>query len=107
MDLPHFILHPSAFILLSPTSPACSTELPLESPQLHPRERSRMFPLQDNIPSRTTPFCNYLLIGLCTLVFLKQATEDPEGVTLVERYGMIPARVFNPREPVTITVDEH
>ncbi|HVJ68595.1 MAG TPA: rhomboid family intramembrane serine protease [Caulifigura sp.] len=64
-----------------------------------------MFPLQDNIPSRTTPFCNYLLIAVCTLVYIVQAAEDPEGVSLVERFGMIPARVIKPNEPVTITVD--
>ena len=65
-----------------------------------------MFPLQDNIPSRTTPFCNYALIGLCTFIFLKQATEKPQDVSLVERYGMIPARVIHPDKPVTITVAE-
>lgn len=64
-----------------------------------------MFPLQDNIPSRKTPFCNYALIGLCTFVFFKQATEKPEDVSMVERYGMIPARIVRPDQPVTIVVD--
>jgi membrane associated rhomboid family serine protease len=63
-----------------------------------------MFPLQDNIPARTTPFVNYALIGLCTFVFFKQATEKPEDVSLIERYAMIPSRITNPDKPVDITV---
>lgn len=64
-----------------------------------------MFPLQDNIPSRTTPYCNWALIGLCTFIFLRQATETKDDVSLLERYAMIPARITNPDEPVKITVD--
>jgi membrane associated rhomboid family serine protease len=62
-----------------------------------------MFPLQDNIPSRTTPFVNWALIGLCSFVFLKQATESPQDVTLLEQYAMIPARITRPDQPVEIT----
>lgn len=56
-----------------------------------------MIPLKDNIPSRTTPFVNYALIGACALVFfaqLKEAGNSNGGI--VERYGMIPARVWHP-----------
>ncbi len=65
-----------------------------------------MIPLRDNIPSRTTPIVNYLMIGTCAAVFLFQLREsdDPLQPTMVERYGMIPARVSNPDEPVTIPV---
>jgi membrane associated rhomboid family serine protease len=63
-----------------------------------------MFPLQDNIPSRTTPIVNYALIGLCTFVFVKQSLEKPEDVSLVERYAMIPSRITKPDQPVEITV---
>ncbi len=63
-----------------------------------------MFPLQDNIPSRTTPICNYLLIAVCSIIFLRQATESRDDVSLVERFAMIPARIVNPDVPVTITV---
>ncbi len=62
-----------------------------------------MFPLQDNIPSRTAPVCNWILIVLCTLVFFAQSQENPDDVSLVEKYGMIPARISHPGEPVTIT----
>jgi len=64
-----------------------------------------MFPLQDDIPSRTTPFCNYALIAICTVVFIQQAMEKKEDVSLVERYAMIPARITQPDKPVMITVD--
>ncbi len=57
-----------------------------------------MIPLKDNIPSRTTPWVNYTIIGLCSLVFSQQL-NDPDGV-LIERYGMIPSRVLHPDEPV-------
>ncbi|NLX54053.1 MAG: rhomboid family intramembrane serine protease [Planctomycetaceae bacterium] len=56
-----------------------------------------MIPLRDNIPSRTTPLVNYALIAVCTLVFLTQLTDQRGGGSiLVERYGMIPKRVFHP-----------
>jgi len=64
-----------------------------------------MFPIQDDIPSRTTPFVNWSLIVICSLVFLGQITEDPEKPTLVERYGMIPLRITKPGAPVEIAVD--
>ena len=62
-----------------------------------------MFPLRDNIPSRTFAFVNYAMIGLCTLVFLAQLASQKDGQeTVVEQYGMIPARVLNPAEPVVL-----
>ncbi|QDT52057.1 Rhomboid family protein [Caulifigura coniformis] len=64
-----------------------------------------MFPLQDNIPSRTTPVCNYALIAICTAVFFLQTLEKKEDVSLVERYAMIPARITQPGKPVMITLD--
>lgn len=62
-----------------------------------------MFPLYDNVPSRTTPFVNYGLIGACTLVFFMQlAAQTKEVPSLVERYGMVPARVQNPNAELFI-----
>ena len=55
-----------------------------------------MIPLRDNIPSRTTPFVNYLMIAACTFVFFQQLSEGRKADTLVERYGMIPVRVRHP-----------
>ena len=59
-----------------------------------------IIPLRDNIPSHTTPFVNYLVIGCCSAVFFLQLGERPEGPSLVEQYGMIPARVMDPAEPI-------
>lgn len=61
-----------------------------------------MFPLRDNIPSRTWPVVNYALIALCVLVFLVQWSSPNDEQTIVEKYGMIPARVTHPGEPVEI-----
>lgn len=65
-----------------------------------------MIPLRDNIPPRTTPVVNYLMIGTCAVVFAFQLMEpdDPMRATIVERCAMIPARVSNPDEPVTIPI---
>jgi len=53
-----------------------------------------LIPLKDNIPARTTPVVNYLMIALCTFAFLAQL-QDPNG-EIIENYGMIPARVTSP-----------
>lgn len=55
-----------------------------------------MIPIRDNIPSRSTPLINYFMIAVCALVFLQQTSEPPDGATLIERYGMVPARVSDP-----------
>ncbi len=57
-----------------------------------------MIPLRDNIPSRTTPVVNYALIAACALVFLLQLSQ-PE---LIERFGMIPARVQDPAQSIMV-----
>ena len=59
-----------------------------------------MIPLKDNIPTRTTPIVNYFLIGACALVFLAQL-QDPGG-ELIERFGMVPARLSQPGERVVL-----
>src|SRR5688500_16587571 len=61
-----------------------------------------MFPIRDNIPSRTFPVVNYTLIAVCVIVFLWQMASQQEEQTIVEKYGMIPARVTNPGQPVTV-----
>lgn len=60
-----------------------------------------MFPIQDNIPSRTTPLVNIGIILVCGIVFFFQLQQG-ESNSLVEQFGMIPARVFQPDEPVEI-----
>lgn len=58
-----------------------------------------MFPLRDDIQSRTTPVVNYIMIAACALVFVLQQ-NDPHG--LVEQYGMIPARVSAPDKQIVV-----
>ncbi len=53
-----------------------------------------MIPLRDSIPSSRRPVVTHALVAVCALVFLIQLA-DPAGV-LVERLGMIPARVVDP-----------
>jgi membrane associated rhomboid family serine protease len=65
-----------------------------------------MIPLRDNVPSRSRPYVNYTMIGLCAAVFLVQLTESPDEATLAERFGMIPVRVVHPEQPVVIPVAE-
>lgn len=57
-----------------------------------------MIPLRDNIPSRTTPFIGYVVIAICVIVFLFQR-QRPE---MTEQFGMIPARISNPSQPVEV-----
>jgi hypothetical protein len=70
-----------------------------------------MIPLRDNIRSSRRPLVNYLLIAACTGCFflqLRQAT--PTRDPLIERYGMIPARVLRPERPIELrapALDEH
>lgn len=64
-----------------------------------------MFPIRDNIPSRTVPYVNYLMMGACALVFFAQLAGGDES-TMVERYGMIPARVKNPDTRIEIADEQ-
>jgi membrane associated rhomboid family serine protease len=59
-----------------------------------------MIPIKDNVPSRRFPLVNYTIIAVSTVVFLGQLSRD--GDSLVEKYGMIPARVLSPGEPVLL-----
>ncbi len=62
-----------------------------------------MIPLKDNIPSRTIPYVNFTMIGVCTVVFLGQLMAEGRDVHPVERFGMIPLRVLRPDQPVLVT----
>ncbi len=55
-----------------------------------------MIPLQDDIPSRTTPIVNYAIIALCALAFLAQRTSGDGGTRIVEQYGLVPLRLSDP-----------
>lgn len=55
-----------------------------------------MFPIRDNIPSQTTPVVNYVIIAICSVVFVMQLADGQGGNRLVQEYGMVPLRVSNP-----------
>ncbi len=59
-----------------------------------------MIPIRDNIPSRHTPVVNYLVIGLCGIAFFFQLASGENGNTVVEEYGMIPARLSHPEKTI-------
>ena len=61
-----------------------------------------MIPIRDNIPSRTFPIVNYALIGICSIVFLAQISSGEGEQTIIEKFGMIPARVTHPNQPVRV-----
>lgn len=50
-----------------------------------------MIPLNDDNPTRTTPFVSWSLLGACVAVFLWQLSLGPEGMrAAVYAYGVIP-----------------
>lgn len=59
-----------------------------------------MIPLKDNVPSRTTPFVNYLAITICCVVFLNQAADRTGLITL--QYGLVPARISDPQREIQV-----
>jgi membrane associated rhomboid family serine protease len=61
-----------------------------------------MFPLRDNIPPRTIPWVNYSIIAICSLVFFVQYLSGPSGDRIVERWGLVPARLANASESAFI-----
>jgi len=61
-----------------------------------------VIPLRDNIPSRTRPIVNISMIVLCSIVFFAQLSTPSNEPPLYERYGMIPARIMHPDQPVLV-----
>jgi membrane associated rhomboid family serine protease len=55
-----------------------------------------MIPLRDTIPSRTVPIVNYVLIVANGLVFFYELTLGADLPYFLTRYGVVPARFFNP-----------
>lgn len=65
-----------------------------------------MFPLRDNIPSRTVPVITYSLIGLCGAAFLIELLSGANYELFIERYSMIPMRIAEPDDPILISVPQ-
>jgi len=53
-----------------------------------------MFPLHDNIQSRTVPYVTYAIISICVVVFAIQFSAGPQADVIVERWGMVPGRLL-------------
>lgn len=65
-----------------------------------------MIPLRDDIPADRTPYVSYLMIMLCSLMFALQLWAGPGNAGLVEKMGMVPARLTTPPdEPVLVPSD--
>jgi membrane associated rhomboid family serine protease len=52
-----------------------------------------MIPLRDKNRPRTTPYVNYLLIGLCVLVFLYELSLGEAAGSVIGHLAVVPARV--------------
>ena len=63
-----------------------------------------MIPLRDNIPSRTVPVMNYLLIAACVGVFFLQLGAPHANYD--QQYGLVPARVMHPDAKHVLSVIE-
>lgn len=65
-----------------------------------------MIPLKDDVPCKQTPYVNYLMMSICTLVFGLQVWAGGANQELVERMGMVPARVMaEPGEAIFIPAE--
>lgn len=64
--------------------------------------RRPLIPLRDNIPSRKPPVVTRAIIAICVVVFLAQLAVGGGETSLVERLGMIPARVLDPDREILI-----
>lgn len=54
-----------------------------------------MIPFRDNIPSRTFPIINILIIVLNVIVFLFELTLSPAGLSrLIASFGVVPAYIY-------------
>lgn len=52
------------------------------------------------------PVVNTLMITLCAITFFAQLQDRPHAPSLVEKFGMIPARVSKPDATIEIVVDQ-
>lgn len=53
-----------------------------------------MFPIHDNIPSRTFPWVTYSIIVLCSIAFAIQfSAGDERNQSIVEQWGLVPGRL--------------
>lgn len=62
-----------------------------------------MIPLRDDVECQITPIVNYAMMAVCSLMFALQVWAGPANNYVVERMGMVPARLTAPPdEPVFV-----
>ncbi len=62
-----------------------------------------MIPIRDDIDSQRFPMVNYTMMALCALMFSVQLWSGAGNRTIVERMGMVPARISAlPGEPILV-----
>jgi membrane associated rhomboid family serine protease len=52
-----------------------------------------MIPLRDKNQSRTTPYVNYFIIGVCVLVFFYELSLDEQLGQFIDTFAVVPANV--------------
>lgn len=65
-----------------------------------------MIPIRDSITSVHNPYVNYLMIAICTVVFLAQVGSGDGGQRIIEEFGMIPLRLTDPTAEVVMPIQE-
>lgn len=60
-----------------------------------------MLPISDNVPARSRPIVNYMLMAACLLAFLYELSLGHQAGTFVKVHGMIPARLTGQAELIT------
>jgi membrane associated rhomboid family serine protease len=56
-----------------------------------------MIPIRDSIPSRTTPYVSYTLIGVCVLVHVAQQLSHLQGGGFLLQWSLVPAHLVSPK----------
>jgi membrane associated rhomboid family serine protease len=63
-----------------------------------------MIPIRDSITSIHTPYVNYLMIAICSIVFLAQVGSGDNGQRIIEGFGMVPLRLTDPEAEAVMPI---
>jgi membrane associated rhomboid family serine protease len=66
-----------------------------------------MIPLRNDVQAKQQPFVNYILIGTCSLMFGLQLFAGPNNAQVVERLGMVPARLTAPAGEAVLVPEQY
>jgi len=56
-----------------------------------------MIPIRDSIPSRTTPYVSYSIIGACVLVHIAQQLSHLQGGGFLIDWALVPSSLVSPK----------